>query len=328
MRLVLALVAVGSIALHATEARAFCRLTTTMPAAGTNCTTEGVPLYWPVGRQCLSYSVVPRAAQDPPLEAVRDVVTRSFDAWEDVDCNGTPIPLDLEQTLDTAACVEPQYNYAERNANSVIFVTDWAARGLDPKAFGVTLVWHEPNTGEIFDADIQINERLGNLTICDQTCPSRSTDIQNVVTHEAGHFLGLGHSDVDQATMAADAPLGETGKRSLHEDDREGLCSVYGHYPAPACVDDDFQPDNDFGPDCYSNEINSCGCSVPGARPSDACACSSGDGASAAGCSLLRAGASRFAEVAFLALLAFAWLRTSTRRRVRTSSSTPKPTNK
>jgi MYXO-CTERM domain-containing protein len=54
-----------------------------------------------------------------------------------------------------------------------------------------------------------------------------SIDVQNTVTHEAGHTLGLAHSTDSTATMAASAPAGEIAKRSLHPDDLQGICAIY-----------------------------------------------------------------------------------------------------
>jgi MYXO-CTERM domain-containing protein len=53
------------------------------------------------------------------------------------------------------------------------------------------------------------------------------TDLQNTATHEAGHFLGLSHSPEPDATMYASAPIGETAKRTLADDDVAGLCELY-----------------------------------------------------------------------------------------------------
>lgn len=283
--------------------RAYCRLTTEMPIAGETCSATGVPLFW--STQCLGYSVVPRATGKPSLAELRAVIDDSFGAWTEVACDTTPIGLDLRQTADVATCLDPEYNQDGPNANTVIFLDDWAERGLPRVAFGLTLVWHHPQTGEIFDADLQINETLGSLTICDGACPPRGVDIQNVVTHEAGHYLGLGHSDVTQATMSARATLGETLKRTLEDDDRVGVCTIYGDNPPVACEPLDFDPDNGFGPACYFAEFDGgCGCGVPG-RP-------------------LSVPSAPLGALAALVLL----ILTRSRRRVVASSSTPRPTKR
>lgn len=258
----------------ATTARAYCRLTTSMPVAGKTCSNVGTPLFWP--RQCLGYSVVPRDVESPPLDEVRDTVDESFATWGDVNCDGQPIAIELQQTLETAECVEPQYNTDGPNANAVIFVRDWATRDppLPDTAFGLTLVWHDPKTGEIFDADLQINETLGTLAICDgkpgepPICGSREVDIQNVVTHEAGHYLGLGHTtdDLDlNPTMAASAVRGETAKRTLANDDRRGVCAIYGDYAPVSCEPADFRPNNGFSATCYFARADGLGCGACGA---------------------------------------------------------------
>jgi MYXO-CTERM domain-containing protein len=51
--------------------------------------------------------------------------------------------------------------------------------------------------------------------------------LANIVTHEAGHFIGIGHSDVDEATMYASADRTSVGKRSLEQDDINAVCDIY-----------------------------------------------------------------------------------------------------
>lgn len=255
------------------SAHAYCRATTEMPIAGEICTTEGIPLFW--ARQCLSYSVVPRDVDVPSLDDLRAAVDTSFATWSQVECDGQAVSIQLQQTIGTAECVEPEYNPTGPNANAVIFVSDWTERGLPSTAFGLTLVWHQPQTGEIFDADVQINDgELGTLAICDGTpssCRARVVDIQNVVTHEVGHYLGLGHTQDDPlATMAFSAVLGEKSKRTLANDDREGLCAIYAANPPVLCEPQDFEPDNGFSSSCYFPEPGgfACGaCSAPGSTP-------------------------------------------------------------
>jgi MYXO-CTERM domain-containing protein len=58
-------------------------------------------------------------------------------------------------------------------------------------------------------------------------------DVQNTITHELGHVLGLMHSDTSaDLVMYPSAPPGELTKRTLKDDDRDGLLSLYGTEPA------------------------------------------------------------------------------------------------
>jgi MYXO-CTERM domain-containing protein len=259
-RFALALWTVSSLFVAA-DASAFCRLTTAEPSAGGSCSTQGRGLAW--NRQCISYSVVPRIFTDLDLDDIRDTIDVSFDQWLDVDCDGTPLPLALGQTQALSECKSAQYNQFGPNANTIMFLNEWEGEDFPREAFGLTLVWHDPQTGEIFDADMQLNETIAPIALCDDNCSSNdAVDLANVVTHEAGHFLGLGHSNVFGATMSANALLGETSKRSLEQDDREGVCDIYKSYSAPGCSERDFAPDRGFTPRCGSDDPDASSCAA------------------------------------------------------------------
>jgi hypothetical protein len=244
------LVAPFALLFVAGPAHAFCRLTTEMPTPGDNCAASGIGLTW--RHPCISFSMIERARSRPSFEDVRDVADISFGTWMRVDCETGPIGLELRQTVELGGCFEPEYNPRGPNANTIIFIDDWSDRDLPSDAFGLTLVWHNPDDGEIYDADMQINETLGDLTLCRGACPSGAVDLQNVITHEAGHFLGLGHSSERDATMSARASVGEISKRDLSEDDRAGLCSIYGDNAEPVCDESDYVPDNGFSAECWA----------------------------------------------------------------------------
>jgi hypothetical protein len=95
-------------------------------------------------------------------------------------------------------------------------------------------------TGQINDADIEINDSVPSsgtkfiFTAVDGApCvdPNQTgcvrMDVQNTITHEAGHSLGLDHSTDPNATMYATAPQGETSKRALGSDDIQAICTIY-----------------------------------------------------------------------------------------------------
>jgi hypothetical protein len=258
-----------SLCASAAPARAYCRLTTKAPLPGELCRDEGTELAWQ--RQCISYSLVPMTGPGPALEDVRDAIDRSFDAWERVDCGAGQLPIQLAQTADLGGCMRPEYNRFDPNANTIMFLSRWEGEDFPPTAFGLTLVWHHPMTGQIYDSDMQINETLGAITICGDSCASDEVDLENVITHEAGHFLGLGHSDKEGSTMFASADAGETMKRSLENDDRSGICAIYGRLGAASCdpMSNDFAPDRGFSAMCGERvEESACAVREPGGERS------------------------------------------------------------
>jgi hypothetical protein len=84
-------------------------------------------------------------------------------------------------------------------------------------------VWYLTSTGQIVEADIVFNTRYDWSTAA-QT-PSGNYDVQTVALHELGHWLRLGHSDVQQAVMWYQY---KGTQRALHADDIAGITYIYG----------------------------------------------------------------------------------------------------
>ncbi|MBI4576255.1 MAG: IPT/TIG domain-containing protein [Planctomycetes bacterium] len=78
--------------------------------------------------------------------------------------------------------------------------------------------------GQIADADIIFNGRDHRFST-DGT--PGTFDIQNIATHEVGHFLGLDHTAVFGATMYPFAFQGMVSQRSLQADDVAGARHIY-----------------------------------------------------------------------------------------------------
>ncbi len=57
--------------------------------------------------------------------------------------------------------------------------------------------------------------------------PFNQIDLESVACHEFGHVLGLGHSSNSGATMYYAISFGDDSKRTLHQDDQNGLCFLY-----------------------------------------------------------------------------------------------------
>ena len=159
--------------------------------------------------------------------------------------------------------------------NSIVF--DTTGSELGPEVLAATAVAREPN-GQIFDADIEINASSPDILWAnlDSGAPPPKNgqlrfDLQTVMTHEFGHFLGLAHTCIgSDSTVGGDGdspPFGSKddsgqliptcsdppdstnatqaeavmwyvidqesiAKRVLTTDDARGVCAIY-----PAALD-------------------------------------------------------------------------------------------
>jgi hypothetical protein len=147
-------------------------------------------------------------------------------AWNDKEC------LEDETSTSLGLCGDSDPPVCE-HANILVFrPTNWPVHYASTSAFAITSVNVDPATGQIMDADIEFNLEFQSLGVDEWSSePSQTVDIRNTVTHEAGHVLGLDHSEDEEATMYRRAEAGEVKKRDLSEDDVEGLCAIYPNSP-------------------------------------------------------------------------------------------------
>lgn len=118
----------------------------------------------------------------------------------------------------------------------------------DADVLALTTTSYNNKTGEIVHADIEFNGATYGFTAMDSPpCPKSpppprpapcvAIDVQNTLTHEVGHLLGLDHSLDSEATMFKTADLGELKKRSPEADDLDGLCHLYPQgRPTSTCL--------------------------------------------------------------------------------------------
>jgi hypothetical protein len=220
------------------SAEAFCR-TTTAPdecnawrkAGGTGCCPYGLPLYWK--NACVGYSLQKDASRYVTLKKATAQVAQAFERWTSLECNGTVtgdggvdrVSVDVRD-LGPVTCDEVRYETNGPNQNVIVFRDDaWTHTDSD-NTLGLTTVQFEPRTGEIRDADIEINTAQQLIAFTDEV-PEDKYDFQSIITHEAGHFLGLAHSPKPEAAMFATHEKGSTRIRDLDEDDVRALCDIY-----------------------------------------------------------------------------------------------------
>ncbi|HEX8704050.1 MAG TPA: myxosortase-dependent metalloprotease, MXAN_2677/MXAN_2678 family, partial [Myxococcaceae bacterium] len=106
----------------------------------------------------------------------------------------------------------------------------------DGQTIAVTLTTYDERSGIIYDSDIELNAEGYFFTSADAgglcspplvTEGCVSTDIQNTMTHEIGHLVGLDHTNAAGSTMNPRAPPGEVSKRTIDSGSRDFVCTNY-----------------------------------------------------------------------------------------------------
>jgi hypothetical protein len=221
--------------LGAANASAFCRTTTcdindptencSIDANG--CATTGKPLAWREG--CLSFVVQKDGSvkRGVTYQAFDAIAKTAFKQWVSAACpGGTPSfqIYDLDDRFGPVTCGEPEYNKEASNANVLMFRDDKWPYTDETSTLALTTVSFEVQTGRILDADIEVNSAVIDITTSDQRPVA---DLQSIITHESGHFLGLAHSNDVTATMFARYAPGDLSFRSLRADDQNAICTAY-----------------------------------------------------------------------------------------------------
>lgn len=219
-----------AIASSASPAQAYCRtVTEALPASynpvSKGCYTQGLFLYWK--NACVSFSINQSASADVPYATAQTIIDQAFARWTNATCAGTgAAPGIAASDYGPSTCAEVRYNKDSANQNLIVFRdTTWPYS--DPNnTLGLTTVTFDATTGEIFDADMELNATAGNLSTTEQV-PANGYDLASVVTHEAGHFFGLAHAQSPTSTMYASYKPGTTALRTLSADDVAGICEIY-----------------------------------------------------------------------------------------------------
>jgi hypothetical protein len=260
-------IALALVAIVATgEARAFVRST-----------TGNSPFFWK--ESCVPVTIYlngfPKVSGLSADQIVKSV-TAAAHAWsaDAVTCDdGTSPYLEIVPALAPATTTPPVVAWDAKN--SIIFRTEmWSKSGVPGHAYAfealaVTTVTARSD-GHIVDADMEVNgvnQSWMNLdpgvsVPFDRGDTRQYFDLQNALTHEFGHLIGLDHTcftpsadnplvssdgkprpngsdgrpipdcdaspaDVEATVMFNVTAPGETNKRYLSKDDRDAVCTIY-----------------------------------------------------------------------------------------------------
>lgn len=152
---------------------------------------------------------------------LQDTVTAAFATWSTAPNTALSLSRGADSQISSPAfdgvnliCFTCSTDFNSDGTLAVTFTTTANGAGADDKHGGKSRF-----AGQILDADI-----LFNPAVTFTMDGSSGSDLQTVLTHEIGHFLGLDHSAVVKAMMFPYAPPME---RTLGSDDVAAISTLY-----------------------------------------------------------------------------------------------------
>ena len=221
------------------------------------------------------------------LDEINGATHGSVNAWSAAGESCTYLDIQLNESTEPTPLAAYDYH------NILVFRVDtWCKlnpdsscdtsmpEAYDSLALALTSVIASKTTGEIWDVDIEVNAH--NFDWADLVAhPELATDsdhqdLQNALTHEVGHLIGLDHTcymtgsnlprpvdnngdplincsnatpEVRETTMFPSAEPGDIEKRTLAPDDLLALCETYPKAADPMKCEP-LRPPNQTGCDC------------------------------------------------------------------------------
>jgi hypothetical protein len=229
-------------------------------------TKTGAGFFWP--QTCVPLFAYPLSMKDVngnmemTPEQIMHAATTAAATWGEAHMSATDPActfLKINVTEHDEDAVVAGLDYT----NALVFrTTTWCAPSdpkgtcsYAPEALAITSVFVNKSDGRILDGDIEVNGKNFIWTDLDNDpMGSGKQDLQNALTHEMGHLIGLDHTcfpsgtpgdppldnngapvpscdsappDVQATTMFASANAGDTSKRTLAPDDIRAVCEIY-----------------------------------------------------------------------------------------------------
>lgn len=190
----------------------------------------------PSGHKWFSLPVSYRLANSPDNGAATTVnggvayatvvtdMRASFNVWRKTAVTSCNTLWDVAEAAQFSSPTGTQAVNGGDGQNRVIWIAgNWR---YGSSTLGLTTTSFFPQSGQMTDSDMELNN--ANVSWFSGTAVSGRFDIRSVVTHEAGHFLGLDHTPFNSgdAVMNPSVTPGAT-KRTLRAIDEADVCNVY-----------------------------------------------------------------------------------------------------
>jgi hypothetical protein len=237
-RALVAVALVTSALAASADAHAYCRTTTQAVPPNYNpvlsgCITEGTPLAW--RSMPVTFELNQAASKQVSLEDATPVFAAAFQAWAAAACptgdaatEPPALSFDLlsPSTTPFVACEagDEACEQAEGNGpHQIVFRDDDWPYQDSANTIALTTVSFGVDTGEIRAANMEINS-FEHVISLDDPPPTGAISLAAIATHEAGHFVGLAHSQKESAVMYA---YYDPGMTKLTTDDVDAICDAY-----------------------------------------------------------------------------------------------------
>ena len=205
------------------DALAYCRLTTCDPNRGEECemneqgcVRSGAGLRWT--SMPVQYRFSRQGTTKLDDEEAREAVRRAFARWASVECpSGGTTSVRFKEIPDSLGANDPF---------TIHFRDDEWTHDDGDEALALTNHDYTAYSGVIKTADIEINTANNPFAV---NSKEAGLDLESVVTHEVGHYIGIGHSNVRGSIMqpryCQDAE--SCGSAELSDDDIAAVCLIY-----------------------------------------------------------------------------------------------------
>lgn len=180
-----------------------------------------VPLFWRFRTVVMHGDYF--TSDDITPDQLRDALVRSIREWNSAASTCSDFNfVEGEPPFGIATNLSPEVAYDRENR--IIFREVWWPDDVSTDTLALTSSVYRVATGQILDSDIDFNGVDHSWSDSDTNV---LTDVENTMTHELGHVLGLAHAPDPAATMYAVSGRGDLEKRTLDQDDIDGLCHIY-----------------------------------------------------------------------------------------------------
>lgn len=204
--------------IYSSTASAFCRTTTCEPALENcarddrGCVTTGIPLRW--SKLPVVYRVSARGSTAFGRDEARAKIAAAFDVWTKAVCpDGRKTSLSVVEG-DPLAEDKPLGQKRGPEPFGIYFRDGAWPYPSATTTLAITNQEYGKESGRIIYSDIEVNSAKTSLGF-----------LELVVVHEAGHYLGLAHSQVPGSIMGAE--YNNTGTGAPIADDLAGICELF-----------------------------------------------------------------------------------------------------